>query len=223
MKELVAEQIAKRVKDGETIGVGTGSTVDIALQKIGERVKKEKLNIHVVPTSYQTAWQCQQIGLQVLYSGFRDELAWGFDGADAVDENRLWLIKGKGGALLQEKILAARCRKFLVIVDDSKITSNIADKCAIPVEVIPEAISIAEKGLKKLGASEIDLRAAVGKHGPIITEKANIILDATFKEVKPTLEQEIKSIVGVVESGLFIGYTDEVLVAGKDGVRTIRK
>lgn len=220
MKEIVATELAARVKNGEKIGVGTGSTVDAALTKIGERIVKEGLSVQVVPTSIQSAWRCHEIGLTVLYPAYRGELSWGFDGADAVDPN-LWLIKGKGGAMLQEKILAARCRKFVVIVDDSKMTNNLGQACPIPVEVIPEAVIIAEKGLRDLGASEIILRPATGKHGPIITEAGNVILDARFDRVEADLERNIKSIVGVVESGLFIGYTSEVIVAGAEGVRSI--
>ncbi len=218
MKEIVAAELAKRVKDGDKIGVGTGSTVDAALAKIGERIKAEKLNVQVVPTSLQSSWRCHEIGLTVLYPAFNGELSWGFDGADAVDEN-LWLIKGKGGAMLQEKIMAARCKKFIVIIDDSKLTDNLGTACAIPVEVVPEAIYVAQKGLKNLGAKEIILRPATGKHGPIITEAGNIILDAQFDTITKDLEKNIKSIVGVVESGLFIGFADEVIVAGKQGVK----
>ncbi len=220
MKEIVAAELAKRVKDGDRIGVGTGSTVDAALIKIGERIKAEKLNVQVVPTSIQSAWRCQEMGLTVLHPAYYGDLSWGFDGADAVDNN-LWLIKGKGGAMLQEKILAARCKEFIVIVDDSKLTDNLARACAIPVEVIPEARIVVEKGLQKLGATEIILRPATGKHGPIITEAGNIILDVQMPSISQDMESKIKSIVGVVESGLFIGYSDEVIVASKDGIRSL--
>lgn len=222
MKEIVAGEIAKRVKNGDVIGVGTGSTVDIALQKIGARVKQEKLNIHVVPTSYQSAWQCEEIGLNVLYPGFKTTLSWGFDGADAVDEKTLWLIKGKGGAMLQEKILCCRCREFSIIVDDTKMAANIATKCRVPLEVIPEALAIVEREILKFGAKALEVRPATGKHGPIITEAGNIVVDVEFQEIYETLEADISSIVGVVESGLFIGYATEVIVAGKSGVRTLK-
>lgn len=219
MKELVAKELAGRVRDGEVIGVGTGSTVALAIEEIGKRVKQEGLKVMAVPTSLQSAWLCEEKGVRALHPGYQGELAWGFDGADAVDEN-FWLIKGKGGALLQEKILAARCKKFLIIVDDSKQVATLAG-IPIPVEVIPEASYIAEKELKALGARSITLRPATGKHGPIITEKGNIIYDAAFDKVNVDLEARIKEIVGVVESGLFIDYADEVLVASSKGIRTI--
>lgn len=216
-KELVAKELVKRLKSGETIGVGTGSTVNACLVEIGKRVVAENLSLQVVATSYESGWRCQQLGLTVLQREFRGELAWGFDGADEVDPNR-WLIKGKGGAMLMEKILAAKCKQYVVVVDDSKIVDKLGVKCPVPVEVIPGAVSIVEKGLAKLGAREVIMRRGTGIFGPVVSECGNIILDCTFDKIEADLERQIKSIVGVVESGLFIGYATEVLVAGKNGV-----
>ncbi|MEY4702089.1 MAG: ribose 5-phosphate isomerase [Pseudomonadota bacterium] len=220
MKEIVANEIAKRVKNGDVLGVGTGTTVDAALEAIGKRVAQEGLLLTVVPTSYQSAWRCQELGLTVMYSGYRGYLSWGFDGADQVTNER-WAIKGKGGALLQEKILAKRCKHFVIIVDESKVVPRLGVGCPIPVEVIPEARVIVEDGLRALGASELTLRSGSGKHGPTITERGNIIIDATFSNVTADLEARVKSLVGVVESGLFIGYAHEVLVASAAGLRSL--
>jgi ribose 5-phosphate isomerase A len=220
MKEIVAQEIAKRVKDGDVIGVGTGTTVDAALTEIGKRVQGEGLRITVVPTSYQSAWRCQELGFIVMYPGYRGKLSWGFDGADQVNKAK-WAIKGKGGAMLQEKILAKRCKKFVIIVDESKVVSELGKGCAIPVEVVPEALVLAEEGLKSIGAHEVTIRVGTGKHGPVITERGNIILDAVFSTIPERLEADIKTIVGVVDSGLFIGYATEVLVAGAEGVYSL--
>lgn len=221
MKEIVAKALAERVKNGEVIGVGTGSTVDAALVEIGRRVAAEKLSLKVVPTSLQSAWRCHEIGLDVLYPGFRGELAWGFDGADEVNED-LWLIKGKGGALLQEKILAARCKEFIVIVDESKLVKKLGDSCAVPLEVIPEAIAVVEKALRSFNPREVSIREGTGKKGPVITEAGNIIVDVLLPNIERTTEQRLKSIVGVVETGLFIDYASEVIVGSKGGTRTLR-
>jgi len=220
MKEIVAQEIAKRVKDGDVIGVGTGTTVDAALTEIGRRVKAENLRITVVPTSYQSAWRCQELGFIVMYPGYRGHLSWGFDGADQVTKGRS-AIKGKGGAMLQEKILAKRCKKFVLIVDETKVVEQLGVGCPIPVEVVPEAVILAEEGLKSLGAQEVIIRVGTGKHGPVITERGNIILDATFANVTESLEAEIKSILGVVDSGLFTNYATEVLVANSSGVYSL--
>jgi len=217
MKEIVAQEIAKRVKSGDVIGVGTGTTVDAALTAIGQRVRSEGIHVSVVPTSYQSAWRCQELGLTVIYPGYRGHLSWGFDGADQVTKSR-WAIKGKGGAMLQEKILAKRCKSFTLIVDQSKVVDSLGVGCPIPVEVIPSALALVEEGLRSLGAGEVTIRSGTGKHGPVITEAGNIILDAAFSKVGDKLERDIKSIVGVVDSGLFIGYASEVLVATATGV-----
>lgn len=224
MKEIVAKEIAKRIKSGDVIGVGTGTTVDAALVEIGRRVLQEgaNLKVSVVPTSLQSAWRCQQLGLNVLYNAYAGEIAWGFDGADQVTAERC-AIKGKGGALLQEKILAKRCREYTIIVDSSKLVERLGVGCPVPVEVVPQAVSLVEGGLSKLGAKEVTLRSGSGKHGPVITEAGNVILDVIFGgEVGGDLERGIKELTGVVESGLFCGYISEVLVASEEGdVRSI--
>ena len=220
MKEIVAREIAKRVQDGDVIGVGTGTTVDAALTEIGKRVKAEGLRVTVVPTSYQSAWRCQELGFIVMYPGYRGYLSWGFDGADQVNKAK-WAIKGKGGAMLQEKILAKRCKKFVLIVDESKVVADLGKGCPVPVEVVPEALILAEEGLKGLGATEVTVRVGTGKHGPVITERGNIILDAVFPTIAQDLEGRVKSIIGIVDSGLFIGYASEVVVAGAQGVYSL--
>jgi ribose 5-phosphate isomerase A len=217
MKEKVAQEIATRVRNGDVLGVGTGTTVDAALVAIGKRIAEEGLVVSAVPTSYQSAWRCQELGLHVLYQAFQGQLSWGFDGADQVTKDR-WAIKGRGGAMLQEKLVAKRCKQFTIIVDDSKVVSQLGVGCPVPVEVLPEAKSIVEGGLRQLGATELSLRTGSGKHGPVITEKGNIIIDATFSRIEAGLEREIKSLTGVVESGLFIGYISEVLMADSKGV-----
>ncbi len=221
MKELVAAEIAKRVTDRSVIGVGTGSTVDLAIHAIGQRIKKEGLLVSCVVSSVDSANQCSAAGITVLSPFSNVEIAWGFDGADEVDP-KLRLIKGRGGAMLQEKILAKRCKDFVIIVDESKLVKNLGEKFPVPVEIIPEAQEIVINALKKLGAVEVTLRTGSGKHGAVITEKGNCILDVKFKSIPDTMEQDIKSIVGVVDSGLFFGYATEVLVAEKGGVRKLK-
>lgn len=220
MKEIVAKEIAKRIKNGQIIGVGTGSTVDLAIIEIAKRVKNEKLDLAVVPTSYETAWACRNQGLKVLSADYPANIEWGFDGADEVDPS-LCLIKGRGAALLREKILAAKCKNFTIIIDQSKLVKKLGDKFPVPVEVVPEAISLAEAGLMQLGAESMTLRSAEpAKHGPVITEKGNLILDVKFQNNIQVnrLEHPIKSIIGVIDCGIFSTFRPEVLVAKTDGV-----
>jgi ribose 5-phosphate isomerase A len=125
--------------------------------------------------------------------------------------------------MLQEKILAVRCKHYVVIIDESKLTDNIGGLAAVPVEVIPEALSVAEQGLLRAGAASVTLRKALAKHGPVITEAGNLVLDAQFDDVPDELENRIKCIVGVVESGLFLSQAHELLIGGSAGVRRISR
>ena len=221
-KLLVGQEIAKKVTNNSIIGVGTGSTVDAAIKAIAARIKAEKLSVQIVPTSYQSAWSCTDAGLTVLSPTYAHEIAWGFDGADAVDQKGN-AIKGKGAAMLEEKVLARKCKEYFLIVDDSKMADDICKTCAIPVEVLPSAYGLVRSGLTLLGATEIVLRdAKPGKHGPVITERGNIILDALFPAFYLGLENKIKSITGVIDSGLFEGCANKVLIATAQGaVKTI--
>jgi ribose 5-phosphate isomerase A len=222
MKEIVAKEIAKRVKSGDVLGVGTGSTVDLAIDAIAKRCRDERLAISVVPSSRESAIRCECAGLTVLSPTTGAVLSWGFDGADEVD-SKLRLIKGRGAAMLKEKILAKKCKKFVVIVDESKIVSKLGEKMPVPVEVIPEALSVVSNGLKELGALEVKVREGSGKHGAVVTENGNIILDAKFSEIDDSLEDKIKSLVGVVESGIFTNICDEVLIATASGIKILTR
>ncbi|MCB0310725.1 MAG: ribose 5-phosphate isomerase A [Bdellovibrionales bacterium] len=221
MKERVAEIIAARVRDGDLIGIGTGSTVDLAIEMIGDRIKKEGLNVSAVTTSHQSAWKSSASGIKVLHAGTVQQITWGFDGIDAVDR-RCRAIKGKGAAMLQEKILAVNCLEYLLIGDSSKLCDNIAKACTVPVEVVPEARWYVEKELRQLDAVSVALREAKMKHGPVITEAGNIILDVKFENIADELEIEISAVVGVVESGLFLDYASQVLIAGEKEVTTFK-
>ena len=210
-KQKVAEEIAAKVKDGDVLGVGSGSTVYMALLAIAERIKAEKLNVLAIPTSLEISMFCTKLGIP-LTSLFEHKPDWLFDGADEVDPNNS-LIKGRGGAMFKEKLLISSSPVNYIIVDDSKIVDKIGTNFPIPIEVFPQALLHVEAELQKLGASSIVIRPAKGKDGPIISENNNMILDCRFKEVPKSMERDIKSITGVIESGLFIGYDLQILVA----------
>lgn len=210
-KQRVADEIAKKVKDGHVLGVGSGSTSFIALLTIAEKVKAEKLNVKAIPTSIELSLACTKLGIPIttLYEHRPDIL---FDGADEVDPDKS-LIKGRGGAMFKEKLMIVSSPLNYILVDDSKFVDKLGSKFPVPVEVFPQALLYAEAELKKLGATEIVLRPAKGKDGPVITEAGNLILDVNFDGIDKGMEQKIKSITGVIESGLFIGHNVEVLVA----------
>jgi ribose 5-phosphate isomerase A len=210
-KLKLAEQIAAKVKDGDIIGAGSGSTVYLALFAIAERVKKENLNVRIIPSSLEITMTCSNLGMPVT-SLLEDKPDWAFDGADEVDPNRS-LIKGRGGALFKEKLLIRSSLKNYILVDESKLVEKLGSKFPVPIEVFPGALFYVESALRDLGITDITLRAAKGKDGPIITENGNFLLDARFDYIPADTEQKIKSITGVIESGLFINYDVEVMVA----------
>lgn len=221
-KSLLGSHVAAKVVDGQYLGVGTGTTVDHVIDALAIRVKAEALRLFVVPTSYATAHRCQAAGLTVCSPfAYPTPLEWAFDGADEVDED-LRLIKGRGGALLQEKIIASLSRRFVVLVDRSKMVHQLGSKSPVPIEVIPTSLPYVRSQLTKLGATAIILRDGKGgKHGPAISENGNLLLDVTFPSLPTEIDSQLKSITGVVEHGIFTGLATEVLLAENGKVRTI--
>jgi len=136
---------------------------------------------------------------------------WYFDGADEVDPAHN-LIKGRGGAMYMEKVMMDAAPKTYILIDKSKLVEKLGRKFTIPVEFSPVTLHVVERALERIGAVETALRLGMKKDGPVITENGNFIFDVKFAEIGPTLERDIKSITGVIESGLFMGRTIEVLL-----------
>ena len=204
-KRKIALELASFAKNGDRIGLGSGSTSFLATVALAHRVSILKLNTQVVTTSFEITHLALSLGLNVGELG-EGKLDWCFDGADEVD-SRKRLIKGRGGAMLREKMVLSNAKKAYILVDPSKRVSHLGERFAIPVEVLKEALYPVRRALLELGASEVTLRkAGASKDGPVLTEHGNLILDARFQNIPDELEKRIKSIVGVVDSGLFIGY-----------------
>ena len=203
-KLQIAKKIAKRVKDGDVIGIGSGSTSFVATKEIAKRMKEENLNIIGIPTSHEINLLCNELGIPT--ANLMDKKPdWSYDGADEVNDKN-WLVKGRGGAMFREKLNIASSEVTYILVDESKFVENICDKFPIPVEVTPQAINYVRQKMFEMGAEGITLRLAKGKDGPVITENGNVILDTVFRNEDENLEKDLKSIVGVIETGLFIGY-----------------
>lgn len=217
MKTLLAKALAERVRDGDLIGLGSGTTTELALTGIGRRIADEGLSISGLPTSHRTAYLAAQVGITVLDATTVDAVDWAFDGADEVDP-QFRLIKGRGGALLSEKIVATKAKLLVIVVTEEKLVNNLGDRFPVPIEVIPEAVGIVLAQLKTLGSVKPELRTAEKKYGPVVTEHGNFIVDAAFPKISDALENEINSIVGVVENGIFTGFNQEVLIAREGGV-----
>ena len=207
----LAHQIAAQVKDRQIIGAGSGSTVYLALFAIAERVKKEGLNIKVIPSSLEITMACINLNIQVT-SLLENKPDWAFDGADEVDPKHS-LIKGRGGALFKEKLLIRSSPQNFILIDQTKLVDKLGSKFPVPIEVFPGALVYVESALKDLSINNITLRAAKGKDGPIITENGNLLLDVWLDHIPDDMEQKIKSITGVIESGLFINHNVEIMVA----------
>jgi len=209
-KEKLAAEIAAKLKDGDVVGVGSGSTSFLAVQAIGERVKRENIRCGAIPTSAEAELACIACGIPVtsLVAARPD---WSFDGADEVDPGKN-LIKGRGGAMFKEKMLIYASPRPYILVDESKLVAKLGERFPIPVEVHLLGLTVAESGLLKMGATEVKLRPAKGKDGPVVTENGNLILDVRFPSIGPDTERQIKSIPGVIESGLFWGLPVETLV-----------
>ncbi|QEE15488.1 ribose 5-phosphate isomerase A [Promethearchaeum syntrophicum] len=207
------------VKDGMVLGIGSGSTVVYAVNRLIERTKQEGLKVVCIPTSFQSTQLIVNGGLTLGDLSQFPKIDVDIDGADEVDEN-LNLIKGGGGCLLQEKIVAFNSEKLVIVADYRKNSKILGEKWkkGIPIEVIPLAYVPLMNQMEKLGGSPF-LRLAEKKAGPLITDNGNFILDVDFGEISDPkkLNQKIKMLSGVVETGLFIGMANKVYFGQQDG------
>ncbi|MBM4764610.1 ribose-5-phosphate isomerase RpiA [Bacillus sp. B15-48] len=206
-KKLVGEKATEFIKDGMVVGLGTGSTVYYMLLKLGQLVK-EGLSIQGIPTSIQTAELAKELNIPLV--GFQEieKIDLAVDGADEVDSN-LNLIKGGGGALLREKIIAKAAKQFIVVAGPSKMVKTLGS-FPLPIEIVPFGAKMTKKYLKELGGNPT-LRLVNGT--PFQTDNGHYIFDCIFPSLTQPheLEVSINKIPGVVENGLFIGMTDLVI------------
>jgi ribose 5-phosphate isomerase A len=211
-KREAAAQMAKRLQPGDVVGVGSGSTSRLTLEALVERSVAEGIPWTAVPTSLEAELACAGRSVPTAaLSALRPD--WSFDGADEVDPAGN-LIKGRGGALLREKLVMASSPERYIVVDPSKLVDRLGTRFAVPLEVIPESLRLVRDALARHGCTDVVLRHGGGKDGPLITERGNCLLDARLTEINERSEIELKSIAGVIESGLFIGYRPTVIVSG---------
>ena len=209
-KIKIAKQVALKAKDGDIIGFGSGTTSYLAIKEIAKRIEEEDLHITAIPTSFEVKTLCQELKIPIT-SILAAKPDWAFDGADEVSKEDNIIIKGRGAAMFKEKLNMVNAGLTYILVDDTKFVDKLNEKCPIPIEVLPEAVNSVKEALIDLGATECVIRKAEKKDGPIFTENNNLILDTKFTEIYETLEEDIKSITGVIESGLFIDYPVEIL------------
>jgi ribose 5-phosphate isomerase A len=211
-KLKVAELVADRVRDGDTIGVGSGSTAFLAIQAIAKRVGEKGFSVVAIPTSVEVGLACAALGVPTT-SLVHARPDWCFDGADEVDPDRN-LIKGRGGALFQEKLVMAAAPETFICVDDSKFVANLGEKHAIPLEVDVQALRLVETVLQReFTVKEMTLRLAKGKDGPVVTERGNLLIDIRLDRVESDTQARLVAIPGILETGLFMGFDVTVLKA----------
>ena len=218
-KQMAGEEAAKYIESGMVIGIGTGSTAAYMIQALAQRLREGLTIVGAVPTSEATAHLAGSLGIPLTDLDAHPELDLAIDGADEID-GQLRLIKGGGGALLREKIVAAASRRFIIIADTSKLVPQLGHAFPVPIETIPFARTPTQKRLQMLGA-QVQLRRRDGQ--VFYTDSGNIILDCFFPggiRDPQALHASIKSIVGVVETGLFLGLTERAIIG--DAVGGIR-
>jgi ribose 5-phosphate isomerase A len=218
-KQAAAEKALELVQDGMLLGLGSGSTVRYFTEGVG-RLVAGGMTVRGVPTSRATAELAAELGIPIV-TELIGQIDLAVDGADEVD-SALNLIKGRGGAMTREKLVAASAKRFVIVVDESKLVKQLGVG-VLPVEVLPYLWRSTAERLISLGVS---LVVRGGEEAPFITDNGNLILDLTVEEgggIKDAaaLDVKLKGITGVVEHGLFVGMTDTVIVAGPEGARAI--
>ena len=226
MKQAVAEAAVEQFRDGMIVGLGSGSTAALMIKGLGQRLASGQLkDIVGVTTSFQGEVLAAELGIPLRSLNAVDRIDLAIDGADEVDPS-FQLIKGGGACHVQEKLVAARAKRFVVVVDSTKLVERLNLEFLLPVEVLPGAwLQVQQQLLAMNGTAE--LRMAHRKAGPVVTDQGNLVLDVRFEggiADSVDLERSINNIPGVLENGLFVNLADEVLVGEvNDGLAGVRR
>ena len=225
MKQAVAEAAVAQIRDGMVVGLGSGSTAALMIQGLGARLAAGQLHDIVgVTTSFQGEVLAAELGIPLRALNAIDRIDLAIDGADEVDPS-FQLIKGGGACHVQEKLVADRAERFIVVVDSTKLVQCLNLDFLLPVEVLPGAWVQVQSRLKSIGGVA-ELRMATRKAGPVVTDQGNLVLDVRFEagiSDPIVLERDINNLPGVLENGLFVNLADEVLVGEiNDGVAGVR-
>ncbi len=221
LKKQAAIQAVSLIENGMIVGLGTGSTARHAVNAIGQRMKDEGLSIIGVPTSSRTADQARSLGITLATLEEQPHLDMAIDGADEIELGTRNLIKGAGGALLQEKLVEISAKRLIIIADETKKVSKLGTRFAIPVEVVRFGWKGTQGRLEALGCEPVLRLGDDGK--PYITDEQHFLLDCQFGQIDDAaaLADKIKGIVGVIEHGLFIGMAERAIVATSAGVEEL--
>jgi ribose 5-phosphate isomerase A len=220
LKMAAAESAVKQITSGMIVGLGSGSTAAFAVAALGKRVR-EGLRMVGIPTSERTETQARALGITLATLSEEPHVDITIDGADEVEEGSLNLIKGHGGALLREKIVAISSKQLVIVIHDTKLVQHLGVSYPVPVEVVPFGWQTTARHLADLGTKPSLRRDPDGE--PYRSDGGNYILDCAFEPVLSveSLASQLDHVVGVVEHGFFIGLTSQVHVAGPAGVRRL--
>jgi len=223
LKNKAAIEAVNRVESGMVLGLGTGSTATYAMHEISRLIKEGTLiDITAIPSSIQTERLALELGIPLITFQDANEIDLNIDGADEVD-TELNLIKGGGGALVREKIVAQASRKNIIVIDEQKLSSKLGTKWVLPVEILEFSHMAVAWYIEKLGA-QVTLRT--NENGEMFrSDNGNPILDCNFGHIENTqeLDQALNSRAGIVGHGLFLGIADEVIVGKTDGIEILKR
>ena len=220
LKQMAALRAIEEVEDGMILGLGTGSTAAFVIDGLGARVA-QGLKVVGIPSSERSAAQARRLGIPIASFAEHQHLDMTIDGADEVERGTLNLIKGLGGALLREKIVAAASARLVIVVDHDKLVNRLGEHTAVPVEVTQFGWQATAAALTRLDCTP-ELRHVNGDQ-PFITDGGNYILDCRFGRIvdPAALECAIARVVGVIECGLFVGRSSTVICASAEGVEVL--
>lgn len=221
LKAAAAAVAAALVEDGMIVGLGSGSTAALAVSILGRRVS-DGLRIIGIPTSEQTDREARRLGIPLSTLAEHDHIDVTIDGADQVEVGRLNLLKGRGGALLREKIIASASEQLIIVIDETKLVDRLGVQGSVAVEVVPFAWHATARKLQGLGASLARRTTREGQ--PFITDGGHYILDCAFGAIDDPehLQRQLDGTIGVVEHGLFLGMASRVVVGGSQGVHVLQ-
>lgn len=221
-KRQAAEAACALVEDGMVVGLGSGSTAALFVSSLARRISNERLRIVGIPTSEQTTQQAHELKIPLATFAEQSTIDLTVDGADEVQPGTLFLIKGHGGALLREKIVASISKRMAVVADETKIVERLGSRISVPVEIVPFGWEATERKLHDLAANP-SLRMEGTK--PYVTDGGHYIMNCAFGPMEDPKEiaNRLDHVVGVVEHGLFLGFATEARIAGHNGVKTLKK
>lgn len=209
-KTRAAREMADRLRDGDVVGVGSGSTSYLTLHALADRAREKGWHFTAITASLEMEIECRELRVTTT-SLLQSRPVWSFDGADEIDDARN-MIKGRGAAMVREKLIMASSLDRYVVIDDSKTVDRLGQNVAVPLEIIPESFNLVRSRLEgSFHVHSSELRLSDAKDGPVVTERGNLIVDVRFADVSSNLDSQLNSVPGVVGTGLFFGFNPTII------------